>query len=531
MSEHNEQQPLTRRERREREMGETGALDLSEVAEAFSGEVSEESLAAASAAVTAEVDAEENDDVEVSAFNEDGSPRSRREMRQLREEALAAQEAARAAAEPVAPEPAAEPEPEPAAVEIEVEADPEPEPEVVAEVVPEVEPTAAPIAEGIPEPVSAETHAEDAPDFDTLIAPPTEPFSVAELQEASQPSERSALFDAPAPEAEAEPSFEAVPVAEEEVPEVEAQEEPASGKPKRRFPWNRNKDVEEAAPPVVAEPEIQVDPEAAVDPEPAVVSVDDAVEDIVLDEAPAAVSVVFEDTSTVVGEVIEDAPEAEAVVEAEPTVEAEPVAEAEDASETATASETPGYSFPDIVPPEEWRSVFDDPASRTAAPEAAKPQVPGNGGDFDDLISRAVAQEGAAGTSNTSALILPSMPEDTGGLSGPLGSTGEYYLTGSIELPKSMGETGGHSSLLDSVELDPFVPGETTEPHVAAEAGPTPVSARQAVSARVPSGVPVVAKPTKERSKLPLVLSLTGGGLLAAVIAYVAWAASQGMFG
>jgi hypothetical protein len=43
--------------------------------------------------------------------------------------------------------------------------------------------------------------------------------------------------------------------------------------------------------------------------------------------------------------------------------------------------------------------------------------------------------------------------------------------------------------------------------------------------------MPVVAKPTKERSKLPLVLSLTGGGLLIAVIALGAWGASNGFFG
>ncbi|QIM16436.1 hypothetical protein G7067_08405 [Leucobacter insecticola] len=178
--------------------------------------------------------------------------------------------------------------------------------------------------------------------------------------------------------------------------------------------------------------------------------------------------------------------------------------------------------------------MFDDPASRAAvsnSPDSPSAPATPSGGDFDDLISRAVAQEGAAGTSNTSALILPSMPEDTGGLSGPLGSTGEFYLTGSIELPKSMGETGGHSALIDSVEVDPVVAHETSEPQVTSEAGPVPVSARRAVSARVSSGIPVVAKPAKENNKLPLVLSLTGGGLLAAVIAYVVWAASQGMFG
>jgi hypothetical protein len=122
------------------------------------------------------------------------------------------------------------------------------------------------------------------------------------------------------------------------------------------------------------------------------------------------------------------------------------------------------------------------------------------------------------------------MPEDTGGLAGPLGGTGELYVTGSLKLPKSLGETGGHAAMHDSIEMDPITGTEADETHTTGQ-GPAPVSARHAVSARAASGMPVVAKPTKERSKLPLVLSLTGGGLLIAVIALGAWGASNGFFG
>ncbi|MBO1901924.1 hypothetical protein J4H92_08180 [Leucobacter weissii] len=181
-----------------------------------------------------------------------------------------------------------------------------------------------------------------------------------------------------------------------------------------------------------------------------------------------------------------------------------------------------GYSFPDIAPLEENVSVFDDPGGRAAAAGGAE-----SPGAFDDLISRAVAQEGAAASTNSSALILPNLPETTG-LSGPLGETGELFVTGSIELPKSLGETGGHTALHDSVELHPD--SDDDEAEVVPAGGIAPVSAARAVSARVTEGQ-VVAKTTKEKSKVPLALILTGGGLVLGVGALLAWAASSGLFG
>ena len=204
---------------------------------------------------------------------------------------------------------------------------------------------------------------------------------------------------------------------------------------------------------------------------------------------------------------------------------------AEDAEAGADdAAPKKSYSFPDIAPLEDSFSVFDDPAIRQATPST---EVSTGAGDFDDLISRAVAQEGAASTTNTSALILPNLP-DTGELSGPIGETGELFITGSIELPKSLGETGGHAPLHDSVEADPL--GELGFDDLDLDSMPTtdgsisPVSATRAVSA-MSAGDAIVAQETKEKSKLPLVLILTGGGLVVAVGALLIWGASAGMFG
>ena len=570
MSDHEEERPLTRRERRMQEMAATGALDLSEVAEHPTGQPTpvEES--------TDDADASIAEEIEISPVNEDGTPRSRREMRQLREEALARLEASRAAAaeesapaaeEPVAEEPAAavegeaaEPEADAAEAEV-VESDAaeaevvEPEagesdaaeaeaeaaePEVVAPEAIEAEPVAAVDSEPVVEEVEPEAPAEDggapaeaadepaaetvafdaseladaesatpavesAPeegvDFDTLISPPTEAFTVEELAEAESAGSSDA---ADAAAVDAEPVV-AVPVVEAPaVADVPADEKaPADGatpvegaKSKLRFPWKRNKSEEGAA---------TTDGEAvemeAVPAEP------DAVEAEPAAGAPEPAAV-----------------EAEIVSEPAP-VEAEEIPEAVAADPEPASPEAPQtYSFPDIAPPEEWRSVFDDPTPRKLPGQKAD-------GDFDDLISRAVAQESTA-SSNTSALILPTMPEDTGGLTGPLGATGDLYVTGSLKLPKSLGETGGHAALQDSVEVDPISGMPDEDPHVTAEqTGLAPVAARHAVSAQVTSSIPVVAKPVKERNKLPLVLSLTGGGLLVVVDGIGVVGATQGWFG
>lgn len=238
-------------------------------------------------------------------------------------------------------------------------------------------------------------------------------------------------------------------------------------------------------------------------------------------------------------EIVADEAEADAeAVEAEPVVESheaeadeldeEPEAEvdgSDEPDEERAPSDEPvkakGYSFPDIAPLDEPGSVFDDPAVRASGRAE-------DAGDFDDLITRAVAQETAGRTTGgTAALILPDMGH-TGQLSGPLGETGELFITGSVDLPKSLGETGGHAGLIDAVDddADDFALGD--RPSRKDDGGIAPVSAANAVSAR--STATVVAKPEKEKSRLPMVLIATGGGLLAVVAGLAIWAASTGFF-
>lgn len=202
----------------------------------------------------------------------------------------------------------------------------------------------------------------------------------------------------------------------------------------------------------------------------------------------------------------------------------------EDAVDSADIDEAPAapqaYSFPDIAPLDEASSVFDDPSLRGIV-RPATPET-GETSDFDELISRAVAQEGAASATNTSALIMPTLPE-TDQIAGPLGETGELFITGSFSLPKSLVETGGHESLLDTVGEDPdalFAADQRTD----VAAGMQPVSAVRAVSARGAASGLAVAEPEKEKRKLPMVLIAVGGGLVLVVAGLVVWAFASGTF-
>lgn len=526
MSEHDEQRPMTRRERRMREMAQDGAVSTAE--ENAADQVSEPEAAPeapapadpapeAPAAEAAGPEAPEPE-LEISPYNEDGSLRTRAEMRALRAQALAGQEETaveEAAVEtPVVEAPVVE---EPAAEAVTTETV---EAVVIEEAVAVEEPAVedAVVAEEVApvEEVVAEQEVPVEPFEDLQAAPPTQPFSLEEVFEA----ENVPLTEEPgaAEPVNTEP-MNTEPMGTEPIgTDAEPVVAPAPTEPegKRRF-WRRNK----AAAPVeapVEEPVVEavVEEPPAAEPAP-------AVEELFEADAATVETEGHEAADTVAVDVAE--------VEAADTVEAADAAgDAVDAAQEAVGSEKQNleYSFPDIQPPEEWRSVFDDPASRTVE-DAGQPS-----GDFDTLIERAVAQEGAAASSNTAALIMPTHPEDTGGLAGPLGSTGELFITGSIELPKSLAETGGHSGIHDSIKMEPLTAPESSGDlpvGPGSAAGPTPVSAKSAVSARLPQDMPVVAKPAKETNKLPMILTVSGGVLLAAVAGLGVWGWMNGMFG
>ena len=466
-----QERPLTRRELRAREEAER-AHDSA--ANEQPVEPVEETVEEP-APITASIPEVVLEAIEISPVHEDGTPRSRREMRQLREEAVAALQEEVAsenfAAEVLAP--AVE------SVEAVESGDVEPEAEIVA-------------------PGAADLFAE-VPAIDDTAFPETAPYTFEELKLAEEPSAEAA------DEGESAALVDSADTADDTEESDDGEQE---AKSKRGFGslWRRGKKADEAESAEAG----SADAEAS--------DLADAAEADAEAEAEAGIEVP-EDSS--------DAEQVDASVEADelPVTAVAPVVGEEDVEEESPASDdAPAYTFPDIRPPEEWHPVIDDPASRVGGAAAAQ-------GDFDSLISRAVAQEGAASPSNTSALILPSHPEATDSLTGPLGMTGELFVTGAIHLPKSLGETGTHASLQHSAEYDPFV-AEVVEDSLNATAdhGVAPVSARAAVSAQTVREAPVVAAPTREKSKLPMILALSGGGLVVVVGGIIVWAVNSGAF-
>lgn len=140
--------------------------------------------------------------------------------------------------------------------------------------------------------------------------------------------------------------------------------------------------------------------------------------------------------------------------------------------------------------------------------------VSGEHQPLDQLMARGIAAGGMPTTTN--ALILPSIPQQTTG-SGPLTSTGEVLITGSIDLPRSLGSTGQHPNTFDSSEMDHLL---DQLDETAPTSSVAPVSASKAVSSHA-STRGVMTPPKKSAISVPTVLSVTGAVLGVGVLALI----------
>lgn len=125
---------------------------------------------------------------------------------------------------------------------------------------------------------------------------------------------------------------------------------------------------------------------------------------------------------------------------------------------------------------------------------------------FDSLIASGVASTGAVTTTN--ALILPTAGE------APV-DTGEVLVTGSFDLPRSLGSTGQHPNLYDSPDVDRYVDRiDREQPAADSE----PVRASSAVSTHA-AGTAMIAPQKKQGVSVPVVLAITAAVLLVGAIA------------
>jgi hypothetical protein len=109
---------------------------------------------------------------------------------------------------------------------------------------------------------------------------------------------------------------------------------------------------------------------------------------------------------------------------------------------------------------------------------------------YENTLSRTVGSNTSAIT--TSALVLPSVPQPDS-LLASLNSTGEILVTGSINLPRSLGSTGAHPDRVDNSDyeddpLDSQVSAPDSAPVRAVRAVSTNTSTRGVIETKRPQG-------------------------------------------
>ena len=112
--------------------------------------------------------------------------------------------------------------------------------------------------------------------------------------------------------------------------------------------------------------------------------------------------------------------------------------------------------------------------------------------------------------------MLPSFPV-MGPITGPVSGTGQLLMTGSIDLPRSLGINGLHPSRYDRADIDSIIDAGDREDSAPDSA---PVRAVRAVSTYTSSqGIIQTKRP--RGNNLPMVLSITAGVMMVGVVVLV----------
>jgi hypothetical protein len=173
----------------------------------------------------------------------------------------------------------------------------------------------------------------------------------------------------------------------------------------------------------------------------------------------------------------------------------------------ANLSDDVQLDYPVVTAP-----VFADPETEPEAVRIADLRQAAEGSDLEPFSMATTASTGVI-TSTSHALILPTLPEDTGNIV-PLLPTGETLITGAIILPSTLGQLGADAQSLDTSEVDVI----EDEHEVAPSQDLAPVSATLAVSSYNTS-TSVVTVPRKMGDRLPLILAVTAAVLAVGVVA------------
>ena len=122
----------------------------------------------------------------------------------------------------------------------------------------------------------------------------------------------------------------------------------------------------------------------------------------------------------------------------------------------------------------------------------------------------------STGAITANALVLPSMPE-TGDAMRPINDTGEILITGSVELPASLGATGSYPTHYDRSDVDALIEADDREDSAADSA---PVRAVRAVSTHAATPGMVVGRVPRQ-SRFPLVLVVVAAAMAVGVVVLI----------
>jgi hypothetical protein len=98
---------------------------------------------------------------------------------------------------------------------------------------------------------------------------------------------------------------------------------------------------------------------------------------------------------------------------------------------------------------------------------------------------------------------------------GPLSGTGEILITGSINLPSSLGSTGAHPARYDHSDVDALLEADDRED---SDPGSAPVRAVRAISTNTASGDVINSMKPQKSSRLPMILIVSAAVMAVGVV-------------
>jgi hypothetical protein len=183
-----------------------------------------------------------------------------------------------------------------------------------------------------------------------------------------------------------------------------------------------------------------------------------------------------------------------------------------------SVSDQPTQAAPSGTVPGHKAPSHPDGAEQTYTPPFGHWSMQAKIDDENQTLDHSVRRDlsSSSGAITTSALVLPSIPQ-AGDVTRPISNTGEILITGSVELPASLGSTGSYPTHFDRSDVDAIIAADDREDSAA---GSAPVRAIRAVSTNNDSPA-LLAETRATESRTPFVLAIIAGATLVVAVGLV----------